>query len=222
MSKIDFPIDATKITQLLAGTDPVDATAIGALGSDQRGLGGIEVALFGDDPTGARSCTYAASAAELVAATAATLADDWAAGVDTSTQQFIEELVNGIVFALGRLSPTCGSDRRAAPPPALRHPPTSTPVRHTARSTTCWPCSTVSMPWSVVSTRSISAQSAEDHRPAGEATRQGAHEHRVDPRPAGDGDRRRCDVKRLSVDRRGAPGRPIRRRQPARRDAHAR
>ena len=101
MSRIDFPIDATKITQLLAGTEPVDATAVGSLGSDQRGLGGIEVALFGDDPTGARPCAYAASAAELVAATAATLAEDWAAGVDMGTQQVVEELVNGIVFALG-------------------------------------------------------------------------------------------------------------------------
>lgn len=114
MSKIDFAIDATKITKLLAGTDPVDATAVGALGSDQRGLGGIEVALFGDDPTGARPCAYATSAAELVAATSATLADDWAAGVDMSTQQAVEDLVNGIVFALAdlsamRLGPASGS-----------------------------------------------------------------------------------------------------------------
>lgn len=104
MSRIDFPIDATKITQLLAGTEPVDVTAVGSLGSDQRGLGGIEVALFGDDPTGARPCAYAASAAELVAATATTLTDDWAAGVDMGAQQVVEELVNGTVFALAELS----------------------------------------------------------------------------------------------------------------------
>ena len=46
--------------------------------------------------------------------TSATLADEWAAGVDASTQQFVEELVNGIVFALAdlsamRLGPASGS-----------------------------------------------------------------------------------------------------------------
>ena len=70
--------------------------------------------MFGDDPTGARPCAYAASAAELVATTAASLADEWAAGVDADTQQVIEELVNGIVFALAdlsdmRLGPASGS-----------------------------------------------------------------------------------------------------------------
>jgi predicted lipoprotein len=101
MSKIDFAIDPEKITALLAGTDPVDATAVASLGSDQRGLGGIELALFGAGPIDDRSCEYAASASELVAATATTLADDWAGGVDMGTQDVIEELVNDIVFALG-------------------------------------------------------------------------------------------------------------------------
>jgi predicted lipoprotein len=121
MSKVDFPIDATKITLLLTGTDPVDAAAVASLGSDQRGLGGIEVALFGDDPTGARPCAYAASASELVAATAATLLEDWETGVDADAQQVVEELVNGTVFALGemadmRLGPASGSTTGAATP----------------------------------------------------------------------------------------------------------
>ena len=121
MSKIDFTIDPAKIIDLLAGTDPVDVTAIGSLGSDQRGLGGIELALFGSAPVDPRACEYAASASELVAAAATALADDWAAGVDLGTQVVIEDLVNGVVFALAdvadmRLGPASGSTTgRAAP-----------------------------------------------------------------------------------------------------------
>ncbi|HEX4981903.1 MAG TPA: imelysin family protein [Ilumatobacteraceae bacterium] len=101
MSKIDFPIDPQKITDLLAGTEPVDVETVGALGSDQRGLGGVEAALFGNDPTDDRSCEYAASASELVATTAVELSDEWEVGSDLPTQDVIELVVNGIVFALG-------------------------------------------------------------------------------------------------------------------------
>jgi predicted lipoprotein len=121
MSRIDFAIDPEKITDLLAGTDPVDVTAIGSLGSDQRGLGGIELALFTSAPVDPRSCDYAASASELVATTAASLADDWAAGVDMGTQVVIEDLVNGVVFALAdvadmRLGPASGVTTGSAAP----------------------------------------------------------------------------------------------------------
>ena len=93
----------------------------GFAGIGPGGLGGIEVALFGDDPTGARPCAYATLAAELVAATAATLAQEWAAGVDADAQQVVEELINGIVFTLGeladmRLGPASGSTTGAATP----------------------------------------------------------------------------------------------------------
>ena len=197
------------------------STAVGSLGSDQRGLGGIEVALFGDDPTGARPCAYATSAAELVAATAATLAQEWAAGVDADAQQVVEELINGIVFTLGeladmRLGPASGSTTGAATPADVDAGPAHSALDDMlADARRCRRRGPRSRSTHLGAVR-------RDRRPARDATGQSADQHRLDPGAAGDGDRRRGDGKRLSLHGRGAHHHPGRGRQPARSDTHAR
>jgi predicted lipoprotein len=99
MSKIDFSIDPAKIDRLLSGVDPVDRDAVAALGSDQRGLGGVEVALF-RGVVDARSCAYALSAATLVNEATSALTAAWSAETLGDSKVAIDALVNGAIFAL--------------------------------------------------------------------------------------------------------------------------
>jgi predicted lipoprotein len=51
---IDTAADVAKIEELVSGTAPLDAAAVGRLGANQRGFGGVEALLFDpakDDPT---------------------------------------------------------------------------------------------------------------------------------------------------------------------------
>ena len=221
MSSIDFAIDPQKITDLLAGTDPVDVASISSLGSDQRGLGGVEEALFGSDPTDDRSCEYAASASELVAATAVPLSDEWEAGIDMPTQDFIDQLVNGIVFALAdvadmRLGRASGATTGTPAPAEVDAGPA-----HSALDDMLAVLDSVD---AVVDQFEplVSAQSTEtSERPATQLAKR-AHQHRIDPCTARDGDRRRRDLERVPLDHRRPSDRPGRGRQPARGDPHAR
>lgn len=99
VSRVDYPVDAVKVADLLAGTDPVDATALAAVGADRRGLGAIELVLFADAAPGDRACQFADAAATLVAEATTTLAGDWEAS-SADTEMTIEDGINGIIFAL--------------------------------------------------------------------------------------------------------------------------
>lgn len=100
MSKIDFPADLDKVTDLLAGRDPVDAESVAALGADKRGLGSIEFVLFGADQVTDRACMFVLSAAGLVAGATSDAALGWRAAELGDTKQFIDDSVNGVIFAL--------------------------------------------------------------------------------------------------------------------------
>jgi predicted lipoprotein len=96
MQAIAFAIRPEKLDQLLAGPGPVSADALEALGSDVRGLAGIEQALFGPGAEalvaagGARRCAYAAGATELVAREATAVLDRWTgAGADPYRDAFV-------------------------------------------------------------------------------------------------------------------------------------
>ena len=49
MSAVDFGTSAEKVEDVVAGTEPITAEAIGQLGANARGLGAIEQLLFGED-----------------------------------------------------------------------------------------------------------------------------------------------------------------------------
>lgn len=101
MSKIDFPIDPSKIRTLLGGSEPIDAASVLALGADQRGLGGVEDVLFDDERAiDERACSYLVAATEGVLAATIRLADAWATDPPTDTKQFVDDSVNGMIFAL--------------------------------------------------------------------------------------------------------------------------
>ena len=101
MSKIDFPIDPSKIRTLLDGSEPIDTGSLLALGADQRGLGGVEDVLFDDERAiDDRSCSYLVAATDGVLAAATRLADAWATDPPTDTKQFVDDSVNGMIFAL--------------------------------------------------------------------------------------------------------------------------
>jgi putative iron-regulated protein len=99
-SKIDFPADAAKVTALIDGTEPLDSAAIGGLGADQRGLGAIEVVLFGEAPLNERSCEYLVGASGLVADTSGKVVEAWQAYTIDDPKMFIDDTVNGVIFAL--------------------------------------------------------------------------------------------------------------------------
>ena len=105
MSKIDFPIDRKKIDALLLGT-AVDEAAVANLGADQRGLSGVELVLFAPAASSERRCTYARSAASLVAQAAHAVHDGWVTGPSIETKTFVDDSVNGMVFALADVADT--------------------------------------------------------------------------------------------------------------------
>lgn len=117
MSSIAFKAKPEKVLELIAGTDPLDSTSLNRLGSDVRGLGGIEAALFspGSDAlataAGARGCTYASSAADLAITAAQAVLDAWTAptdgyratflaGMDGAPQSSVDAIVNEVTFRL--------------------------------------------------------------------------------------------------------------------------
>jgi predicted lipoprotein len=118
MQAIAFTGAPQKVEALLAGTGPVSPAALGALGADQRGLAGIEEALFGPGadalatPGGARRCEYATSATSLVATAATAVRDAWTSGgyratfvrgMDGDAISSVEELVNNLTFRLQQI-----------------------------------------------------------------------------------------------------------------------
>jgi predicted lipoprotein len=120
MQAIAFKARGEKVEALLAGTDAVTPQALDALGSDVRGLYGVEHALFADgwdalataNPAGARRCTYARSATELAAGEALAVLDRWTrtdeaayrdtfvAGMDGKPISSVEAIVNEMAFRL--------------------------------------------------------------------------------------------------------------------------
>jgi predicted lipoprotein len=100
MSKIKFPVDADKIDKLITSDAPVDSASVAALGADQRGLSGIELVLFGDQAVSTRRCQYAVSAAGPGVAAADAVVEQWRTDPPTDTKQFIDDVINGAVFAL--------------------------------------------------------------------------------------------------------------------------
>jgi predicted lipoprotein len=127
-STVDYPIDPTKVTKLLAATKPptpFTARSLLALGADVRGLEAIELVLFSPGAPAdldARRCSFAQAAAQVVARTATDVGAAWtdgaggarpfaeqmkAPGPDSSImteQQAITEIVNGSVTALGAVT----------------------------------------------------------------------------------------------------------------------
>jgi predicted lipoprotein len=119
MSTVDFPIDESKIDALLAGDTALTQESVKALGSDQRGLGGVEYVLFADTPPDDRACSYLQATAQLVADTTAAVLAGWKEGLDGApsfTEQLqhpgvaggmyateseaYEQLINSMIFAI--------------------------------------------------------------------------------------------------------------------------
>jgi predicted lipoprotein len=119
MSTIDFPIDGSKIDALLAGAEVLTEDSVKALGSDQRGLGGIEYALFADEHPDERGCSYLQAASQLVADTSAAVLAAWTdstfsgppfadqlqhpgqgGGMYAAESEAYEDLINSMIFAI--------------------------------------------------------------------------------------------------------------------------
>lgn len=100
MTAIAFTVDPEKVERLLAptSTEPLDEAALGGRGSDQRGIYGVEVALFatGSDDLAAvsdgqaRRCAYVRSATALATTAARELLDAWTASPDPYRDTFVE------------------------------------------------------------------------------------------------------------------------------------
>jgi predicted lipoprotein len=112
---IAFTIDVDKLDDVLAGDDPRIAPpftleTVGAVGADVRGLGAIEHILFFVGVPAPERCSYAVSAAELVAAATAEATDAWSDGTGAELasgtgayddpQVAVDALVNGLSMAL--------------------------------------------------------------------------------------------------------------------------
>ena len=119
MSTIDFPIDGSKIEALLAGSEALTEESVKALGSDQRGLGGIEYVLFADTTPDDRACSYLEAASQLVADTSAAVLAAWEDGTSTdpsfadqlqhpgeaggmyaNESDAYQDLINSMIFAI--------------------------------------------------------------------------------------------------------------------------
>jgi predicted lipoprotein len=83
MSAVGFEARPKAIAKLLDGTDPIDPEALSSEGAPVRGLHAVEEALFGEGAdtllteAGARRCTYAASAVDLVGTAVDEVLADW-------------------------------------------------------------------------------------------------------------------------------------------------
>jgi predicted lipoprotein len=106
MSKIAFPVDPDKIQALVAGDLAIDQAAVAGLGADQRGLGGLEIVLFGDGALDERRCAYAMSVVALMGDAAKQVANTWQADPPTDTKQFVDDAVNNMIFALSDVADT--------------------------------------------------------------------------------------------------------------------
>jgi predicted lipoprotein len=99
VTSIDYPVDAEKVEALRTGSDPVSAAALAKVGADRRGLGAVEIILFGDRPLDQQSCDLAIGATTLAAEAADTLVKDWTTDAPDGDMA-IEDGVNGVIFAL--------------------------------------------------------------------------------------------------------------------------
>jgi predicted lipoprotein len=120
MGAIAFTVRPDKVEELLAGTGPVEPDGLAALGSDVRGIYGVELALFGPGSdllaTGraARRCDYGRNAAALAATASRGVLDAWTgvagtvdayrdtfiAGMDGHPISSVEAVVNELAFRL--------------------------------------------------------------------------------------------------------------------------
>lgn len=118
MTAIAFRIDPDKVVSLLAGSAPLDQTSVAAIGADQRGIYGVEVALFADgsdelaaaSPGQARRCEYLVSATTLALEAIRNVLDAWnaedpyrdtfIAGMDGDPISSVEAIVSEIAFRL--------------------------------------------------------------------------------------------------------------------------
>lgn len=119
MSTIDFPIDGSKIDALLAGSEVLTEESVKNLGSDQRGLGGIEYVLFANTKPDARACSYLGAVSQLVADTSAAVLAAWkdgtfsgpsfaeqlqspgeGGGMYANESEAYEDLINSMIFAI--------------------------------------------------------------------------------------------------------------------------
>jgi predicted lipoprotein len=102
---INFRTDPDGIAEVLASVEPVDAAYLRErVGADKRGLGALQV--LTSEPPDPRRCGYALGVAELVAAEARNVADDWAefgpaaVGDDAAANDAIRDIVSNATFAL--------------------------------------------------------------------------------------------------------------------------
>ena len=139
MSDVDFGTSAGKVEDVVAGTDPVTAEAVGQLGANARGLGAIEQLLFGEDAstltstTGARRCQYAAAASTLVAGAADEVLAGWTSGaepyaeaLDDDAQASLNDIFNEVIRTLQGVADqklaTALGDRSGEPEPEVADP----------------------------------------------------------------------------------------------------
>jgi hypothetical protein len=108
MSSVWYPARPEDVEELVAGAEPLTPEALDAGSATARGLGTVEILVFGSegaDP--ARRCAYAAAATTLATTAAAEVAADWdgypetlAAGIDGDPQSSLAALVNELAHAL--------------------------------------------------------------------------------------------------------------------------
>lgn len=108
MSAVWYPARPEDVEELVAGTEPITPESLDAGSATSRGLGTVEVLVFGSegaDP--ARRCTYAAAATALATTAVTEVAADWdtypetlAAGIDGDPQSSLAALVNELAHAL--------------------------------------------------------------------------------------------------------------------------
>jgi predicted lipoprotein len=111
-SAVDFAASEAKVQEVLDAPEPITAEAVADLGANARGLGVVELLLFGQGSDalttadGARRCTYAAETAALVTEAADAVAAAWAEG-STDRADFLadegmarDELYNQLIATL--------------------------------------------------------------------------------------------------------------------------
>lgn len=108
MSAVWYPARPGDVEELVTGAEPITPESLDAGSATARGLGTVEILVFGSegaDP--ARRCAYAAAATTLATTAAAEVAADWdgypetlAAGIDGDPQSSLAALVNELAHAL--------------------------------------------------------------------------------------------------------------------------